>query len=70
MIADGVDAHNIGHVEPINDIREHVTDASGRCWCEPTVEAVGSGRVVVIHNAADGREKAESREFAALPKSV
>jgi hypothetical protein len=43
------------HVIPTNDLREHIE--SKRCWCRPTIDGG-----VVVHNAADGREKFETGE--------
>lgn len=44
------------HVLPIHDLRAH--QEARNCWCQPRVEAVGPG-VVVIHQSADGRELIE-----------
>lgn len=60
-IPPGVDPDSIGHVEPVGDLREHVTDERGQCWCKPAVELVDGGRGwIVIHNALDGREDYET----------
>lgn len=47
------------HVLPIGDLREH--EESRECWCAPTCtrEPYEEGPVVVVHNAADGRELIE-----------
>jgi len=41
------------HVIPVDDIRDH---EQCDCWCKPTVERVGNGRVMISHNAGDFRE--------------
>lgn len=49
------------HVLPENDLREHFESAD--CWCAPTVSmetaADGTRTLLVVHNAADGRELVE-----------
>lgn len=45
------------HVYPINDLREHKLEEP--CWCEPTYDPDGE---IVIHHAADEREKFETGE--------
>lgn len=47
----------IWHLTPTNDIEEHVE--SSYCKCEPEVEVLENGDVLVIHNAFDGREAVE-----------
>lgn len=49
------DQDAVGHVAPMGDRREHITNKGGKCWCDPTIEAAGSGWIV-IHNALDGRK--------------
>lgn len=48
------------HVEPVNDLIEHVDDG---CICGPDVEAVfrddGSNGWVITHHSLDGRERNE-----------
>lgn len=44
------------HVLPVNDIKEH--EESADCHCQPTVEELKYGRLVV-HNSYDGREATE-----------
>lgn len=54
------------HVYPTHDEREHVTDASGVCWCGPTIEnrdpLTGAEYTapLVIHRDADQRRDEES----------
>jgi len=45
------------HTVPLEDIREHKTTKD--CWCNPEIEEEYG---LVIHNAADEREKFESGE--------
>lgn len=51
------------HVEPINDLIEHVTDG-GDCPCGPATEPVprddGSMGWLVVHHSLDGRELHEA----------
>ena len=42
------------HVVPLNDLLPHDEDGT-ECMCDPVVEMHG-GRLLVIHNAYDGRE--------------
>ena len=44
---------DIYHVLPLNDLKPHVE--SERCRCQPTVEVVNGGRLIV-HHSYDGRE--------------
>jgi len=51
------------HVSPINDMKDHIE--SRDCWCDPKIvdvstigEEAGS-RIIVVHNAMDGREIVE-----------
>lgn len=63
VLATSMTCFEVWHVEPINDLREHVTDgwAYGlRCWCNPTVQEDGC---LVIHHALDQREKYETGEL-------
>lgn len=49
------------HVVPIDDIREH--EMHEGCWCDPVEEDDVDPSVlgtVILHNAADDREKYES----------
>ena len=50
------------HVVPVNDIKEHV-EGDDDCPCNPRVEYVGSG-YLVVHNAWDDRELLEQAEAA------
>jgi hypothetical protein len=45
------------HVVPLNDLREHVEDAT--CWCNPRVDEELN---LVTHNSADNREAFETGE--------
>lgn len=51
----GDDGHR--HVKPIADLRDHVEDVL--CWCNPAVEELEPGLLLVTHNAEDGRELVE-----------
>lgn len=42
------------HVTPTNDLQPH--EESTTCKCEPKVEIMESGDMLVIHNSYDGRE--------------
>ena len=44
-------------VAPTHDIRPHII--GGQCWCCPELEQWESGRIGVVHYAADGREAYE-----------
>lgn len=41
------------HVTPLDDLLEHSEDED--CMCDPRVEVIG-GKLLVVHNAYDGRE--------------
>jgi len=45
------------HVYPLNDWIEHKLDGTG-CVCDLRVE-IENGEMIVVHNAADGRERTE-----------
>ena len=45
------------HVYPVNDLRDHITDAPG-CPCEPRIEVEGA-TLIYVHNAWDYREIVE-----------
>jgi hypothetical protein len=45
------------HVVPCNDLKEHVVDDEGSCWCEPDYDEEDN---LYIHNSADGRERYEN----------
>ena len=49
---------DIWHIVPGDDDLEHVHEDRGNCWCRPEIEEDGIGWLV-IHNAADGRERYE-----------
>jgi hypothetical protein len=44
------------HVVPCNDLRDHVVDDEGSCWCEPAYDEEDN---LYVHNSADGREQYE-----------
>lgn len=44
------------HIVPVKDLQEH--RLSRICWCEPAVKPENLA-VLVVHNAADGRELVE-----------
>ena len=48
---------NVWHVTPINDLKDH--QDSMECWCNPKIQIMENGGVVVTHNALDMREYAE-----------
>jgi hypothetical protein len=50
--------HDIVHVLPIDDIREH--EASMSCWCRPTEDDETDG--LFVHHSMDGREQFETGE--------
>lgn len=45
------------HVLPIDDLRAHVEAVL--CWCEPAIEEIRPGLLIVTHHALDGRELVE-----------
>ncbi len=48
-------------IYPLQDLREHVVEGT-ECWCEPYVEPGEGNEILVIHNAADERERFERGE--------
>jgi len=44
------------HIVPTNDLREHSTDSSIHCWCQPVEDDEG----VIVHNSMDEREQFET----------
>lgn len=48
---------SIWHVLPINDLGTH--EESTVCKCEPKLEILENGDMMVTHNAFDGRELIE-----------
>lgn len=44
---------NFCHIIPLNDLKEH--EESSTCHCEPTLEMLDNGEIMLIHNAYDGR---------------
>lgn len=51
------------HVEPINDLIEHINDEDGDCPCGPTIKPVqaedGSIAWLYLHHSLDNREANE-----------
>lgn len=46
------------HILPINDLKEH--EEKSTCHCEPSVEILDNGDLLVIHNSFDRRELIEN----------
>lgn len=42
---------------PLNDLKEH--EESTTCECNPRIEFVENGNILVFHNSFDGRELIE-----------
>jgi len=42
------------HITPIDDLQPH--EESSTCKCEPRVEMLENGDMLVIHSSFDGRE--------------
>ena len=42
------------HILPINDLKKH--EESTTCECNPKIEILEDGEIMVIHNSYDGRE--------------
>jgi len=55
MTEDNTDGY-LFHCVPCNDLKDHVIDDEGSCWCKPEFD---TGYEVFIHNSADGREDYE-----------
>lgn len=55
-MSDNEGAGYLFHCVPVADIREHVLDDDGTCWCEPDFD---EDYEMFIHNSADGREDYE-----------
>ena len=53
---DGSDAHLLTHVVPVGDLKDHITDDSQECWCNPEYDDIDC---IVIHNSMDERETYE-----------
>lgn len=49
------------HVYPLHDLREHITEGGGVCWCKPTEDEEQPG--LWVHHAFDQREKYETGEL-------
>lgn len=49
------------HVVPCNDLKPHVVDDEGSCWCEPLYDEDDN---LYVHNSADGREAYETGQRA------
>lgn len=45
------------HILPVADIEPH--DESSTCKCEPAVQVMEFGDLIIIHNSFDGREGVE-----------
>ena len=45
------------HILPINDLIIHEENTT--CECEPKVEFLENGDMLIVHNAFDGREAVE-----------
>jgi hypothetical protein len=56
--------NNTIHVLPVADSKSH-TEVGTRCKCEPRIEQVGDG-TIVVHNAYDGREFYETERGLVL----
>ena len=42
------------NILPINDLEEH--EELSTCKCNPSVEILDNGDIMILHNAFDGRE--------------
>lgn len=49
----------VQHVVPVDDLKAHVIDTRGRCWCRPEPDIDWHG-CTWVHNAMDGREDFET----------
>lgn len=49
----------IYHVYPLNDIKEHITEATKDCDCNPEIQYQDNGNIIVVHTSFDGRENFE-----------
>lgn len=60
-----VSSDRVWHVTPVADLREHVHDTRGKCWCNPSIEPEGT-HWLIVHHAMDCRELYETgvREFS------
>lgn len=47
----------IYNILPINDLKDHQEDST--CECEPMVETLENGDIMIVHNSYDGREGLE-----------
>lgn len=45
------------HLLPTNDLKPH--EETSTCGCEPNVEILENGDMMIIHNSFDGREAIE-----------
>lgn len=55
---------NVTHVVPVGDLKEHIQNDTGSCWCNPEVdvdEEDPTYGTLIVHNAADGREQYENK---------
>lgn len=48
------DKNNVWHVTPVNDLKEHQDNI--KCPCNPKIEILDNGGMVVTHKAYDNRE--------------
>lgn len=44
----------IWHILPLNDIKEHIEESI--CICNPEVEIIHNGDIMIVHNAFDNRD--------------
>ena len=45
------------HILPVNDLKEH--EELTTCECNPRIEILDNGEIMVVHNSYDGREYIE-----------
>jgi len=53
--------NEVWHILPVEDIEEH--DEHVACKCDPRIEVVDNGDILIIHNSFDGREYDEYDEY-------
>ena len=56
------------HILPINDLKEHEENTT--CECNPKVEVLENGEILVIHNSYDRREVTEEARLECLKKLI
>ena len=54
ILNDAPDVWEDLHVFPLDDLLPHSTEST-ECMCDPEIEVCG-GKLIIIHNAYDGRE--------------